>query len=135
MGDLTNHFSRSEFACNCGCGDDRIDLEFVEMLEDVRLLLERSITITSGVRCRSYNEEIGGVKTSAHLPIARNDGKGEVARAADIYVPTSTYRHMITPLLWARFQRIGFGKQFYHVDTLGKGEAVLWDYYESDHVA
>ena len=35
MGDLTKNFSRSEFACKCGCGFDDIDL----VLQSVILLL------------------------------------------------------------------------------------------------
>ena len=36
MGDLTENFSRREFACTCNCGADGIDMELVEALERVR---------------------------------------------------------------------------------------------------
>ena len=40
MGDLTEHFSRSEFACKCNCGADGISEELVSKLELVRLIKE-----------------------------------------------------------------------------------------------
>lgn len=132
MGDLTDHFSRSEFVCSCGCGLDEMDPVLIEKLEEVRVLLGRPIRITSGVRCQAHNDKIGGVPTSAHVPQVPD----LVSKAVDIYVPNSEYRYKITPLLWERFQRIGFGRQFYHVDVKEDAPGiVMWDYYEKDHVA
>ena len=136
MGNLSKHFDSSEFACQCGCGDDRIDPELVDLLEEIRVALDRPVRITSGVRCQSHNESIGGVAKSAHVPVDLFDGKGPVSRAVDIAVPDSRYRYAITPLLWSRFQRIGFGKSFYHVDTNPNvSNDVMWDYYRAAHVA
>jgi hypothetical protein len=115
-----------------------MDTHLVEKLDEVRHLLERSIRITSGVRCADYNEEIGGVQKSSHVPLRLDDGQGLVSHAVDIYVENSNYRYLITPLLWSRFQRIGFGKKFYHVDTMPPESApdiVMWDYYNSEHIA
>ena len=130
MGDLSEHFDSSEFACGCGCGTGTMDPHVIEMLEEVRTLLNKPITITSGIRCADYNEQIGGVQNSAHVP----DNRG-ICHAVDIHVANSQYRYLITPLLWSRFQRIGFGKRFYHVDTMENPDLVMWDYYSSDHVA
>jgi uncharacterized protein YcbK (DUF882 family) len=129
MGDLSEHFDSSEFACGCGCDSGKMDPHLIEKLEEVRVLLHKSIIITSGIRCADYNELIGGVQNSAHVP------QNGICRAVDIYVTNSQYRYLITPLLWSRFQRIGFGKQFYHVDTMENPDLVMWDYYNSDHVA
>ena len=129
MGDLSEHFDSSEFACGCGCDEGTMDIHLIEMLEEVRTLIHKPILITSGIRCADYNEQIGGVQTSAHIP------RNGVCHAADLHVPNSQYRYAITPLLWSRFQRIGFGKRFYHVDTLDNPDLVMWDYYNADHVA
>jgi uncharacterized protein YcbK (DUF882 family) len=67
MGDLTNNFSRSEFACKCGCGFDDIADRTVEWCQAVRDFFDRPVTVTSGCRCLMHNEEVGGAKSSQHL--------------------------------------------------------------------
>jgi hypothetical protein len=39
MGDLSAHFSRSEFACKCGCGFDDVKPDLIEALEALRAIL------------------------------------------------------------------------------------------------
>ena len=74
MGDISKHFSRSEFACKCGCGFDAVDAKLLRDLEQVREALydphteeDYWIRINSGCRCPEYNESIGGSKKSQHL--------------------------------------------------------------------
>ena len=55
MGDLTKDFSRSEFACKCGCGYDRIDPRVVDMCQVIRDGLGASIRINSACRCERRN--------------------------------------------------------------------------------
>lgn len=76
MGDLSPHFSRSEFACKCGCGQDTVDAGLLAVLEKVREHFGASVTINSGNRCEAYNQRIGGAKASQH----------RLSRAADITV-------------------------------------------------
>ena len=72
-GDLTDNFSRWEFACKCGCGFDQIEMNLVEQIQRFRDLLwiatgkEIPLTISSGIRCEAYNEKIGGTKHSYHM--------------------------------------------------------------------
>lgn len=74
MGDLSPHFSRSEFRCKCGCQPTPVDPHLVEHLEQLRAKIGRPIVIVSGYRCQSHNARVGGAKNSQHL----------VGRAADI---------------------------------------------------
>jgi len=67
MGDLTKNFSRSEFACKCGCGFDTIDYEVLNRLEDLRLIYNAPITINSACRCAKHNKVVGGKSSSMHL--------------------------------------------------------------------
>lgn len=68
MGDLSVNFSRHEFACKCGCGFDTVDAATLEVLENIRALLNRApITINSGCRCLSHNTRLGGAKASQHM--------------------------------------------------------------------
>lgn len=76
MGDISEHFNRSEFACHCGCGGDTIDAETLAIVERVRAHFGAPVVINSGYRCNTHNAAIGGAKASQHL----------LGRAADIAV-------------------------------------------------
>ena len=68
MGDLTTNFSRHEFACQCGCGFDTVDIELIQVLEDIRAhFFAKSLIITSGYRCHANNAKAGGSAKSQHL--------------------------------------------------------------------
>lgn len=60
-------FTRDEFACKCGCGQDTVDAELLHLMETLRGAFERPITITSGNRCLAHNARIGGSEFSYHL--------------------------------------------------------------------
>lgn len=77
MGDLSKNFNRSEFTCQCGCGHDRVSQVLVDLLQELRDLLDRPLVIHSGCRCETHNRAVGGVSNSAHI----------TGEAADIYVP------------------------------------------------
>ena len=77
MGDLSKHFSRSEFMCKCGgCTCDTVDAELIRVLEGIRRHFDKPVSITSGVRCKHHNKAVGGSEQSQHL----------LGRAADILV-------------------------------------------------
>lgn len=109
MGDLSENFSRHEFACHCGCGGDTIDWETLELVERIRAFYGAPITINSGWRCAAHNAAVGGAPASQHL----------VGRAADIVVegvsPEEVYE-MLDPI-----HEGGLGRYdtFTHVDTRG----------------
>ena len=76
MGDLSKNFNRSEFTCKCGCGHSEVSPALVELLQELRDLLDRPVSILSGCRCKAHNKAVGGVSNSAHV----------AGEAADIYV-------------------------------------------------
>ena len=121
----TADFSLAEFGCSCGCGTNEIRPELLEALQEVRDVLNESMTITSGYRCEAHNKAVGGVNTSSHL-------KGW---AADIAVPSSAYAYDIMEALFEtkKFHRIGYGKMgsqlVLHVDIdVDKTPRVMWGY-------
>lgn len=71
---LSEHFSRAEFACHCGCGFDTVSPKLIDALEELRKLADKPIHINSGCRCKRHNTVIGGEVDSRHL----------VGQAADI---------------------------------------------------
>jgi len=83
MGDLSARLSRYEFACQCGCGFDTVDVELVPVLEGVADYFQRDtgadrvkIIINSGCRCLTHNRAIG----------ARDDSQHVFGRACDFYL-------------------------------------------------
>lgn len=77
---LSKNFNSYEFRCGlgrpCSCSTILIDDKLVEYLQKIRDHFGKSITITSGYRCPSYNKSIGSGTGSYH-------SKG---RACDIVV-------------------------------------------------
>ena len=108
MGDLTQNFSRSEFACKCGCGLDSIDPMLVDILQCSRTATALIYEIASGCRCEKHNKSkgVGGKPNSAHLR----------GKAADITCVGSQMRYRMVQDLIKRFRRIEIRDSWIHVD-------------------
>ena len=125
MGDLSEHFSKWEFACRCGCGLDNVDPSLIEMLEDLRADNGgdnggKPLQIKSGCRCFRHNLLCGGNPQSEHM-----DGQ-----AADIAIGGSRARmNLVVSAMNVGFNRIGVAKTFIHVDNDPfKPQHVMWLY-------
>lgn len=116
MGDLSRHFSRTEFECQCGCGKDTIDAELIRILEALRELYG-PISINSGVRCEEHNKAVGGSPGSKHL----------IGKAAD-FVVHQVVADKVATILETRYpDKYGIGRYDgrTHIDVRsGKGR---WD--------
>ena len=85
MGDLSAHFSRSEFDCpHCGAGAPSPQL--VAILERLRAIKGgKPLTIVSGFRCVPHNAAVGGAADSRHVHADAADipkGYASIADAA-----------------------------------------------------
>ena len=111
MGDLSLNFSRSEFACKCGCGFDEIDPETVNVLQAVRDFFDRPIKVNSGCRCKAHNESVGSTDTSRHV----------AGDASDIVVQGVDSDLVVEYLDELNGDELGIGtyETFVHVDTRG----------------
>lgn len=73
MGDLSPHFSRSEFRCkHCG----RLygpDMRLVDVLERIRSITGKPLIVVSGYRCPVHNAAVGGARGSRHTAGAAAD--------------------------------------------------------------
>ncbi|PLX46169.1 MAG: serine/threonine protein kinase [Deltaproteobacteria bacterium] len=120
MGDLSEHFSSSEFACHCGCGTIKASPSILALLEEIRSHLGHPLLITSGSRCRKHNKGVGGSERSAHL----------TGHAADLSALGGLGRYRIlSAAINAGATRIGVGKNFIHVDTASRLPTPrLWTY-------
>ena len=65
---LTKNFTKSEFECPCGCGQQSVDTELAEKLQFIRDKVNHPLKITSGYRCIKHNasKAVGGSPNSKH---------------------------------------------------------------------
>ena len=106
---MKDFFTSQQLECNCGCGNTITNVQFLQKLNQARRYSCIPYVITSGYRCSTYNQKVGGVTDSAHtkgiaVDIAYKDLK-------DLY-------KIMSGLLLAGIIRIGinFNKKFVHVD-------------------
>jgi hypothetical protein len=110
MGDLSPHFSKSEFACRC-CGELQIKMRLIDALEKLRDLAGKAIVIHDGYRCAPHNQHVGGVTNSEHTQ----------GMAADVEIPGLSLQEMYELALQVpEFGHGGVGVYdggFLHVDV------------------
>lgn len=65
------HFTRDEFKCKCGKYCDghpaEVKAELLKNADRVREYFNSPVIVSSGVRCKQHNANVGGVETSRHL--------------------------------------------------------------------
>lgn len=120
---LTKNFTKSEFECPCGCGQQSVDMELAEKLQLLRDKVDRPLKITSGYRCITHNAAVGGSQNSKH----------RYGMAAD----WRTENRSINPVaLGILASAVGFGgigiywyagNMFCHADTRGTKATWLCD--------
>ena len=111
MTKLTEHFNKEEFDCQCGCGNGDIVISenLVFELECVRVHYGKPMRINSGIRCLSHNRKIGSRDTSSHIK-----GLAVDIGCRDMGTRLKLVKHLLRD---AEFTRIGFHREFIHVDV------------------
>lgn len=119
---MIKYFKQSQFACKCGCTQNKISPVLVQLLDTARSTSGIPFIITSGYRCPKHNKNVGGVNDSQHI----------YGNAADIaWKDYNQLYVMINALLLAGFNRIGinYQKKFIHVDISEiKTNNIIWKY-------
>lgn len=125
MNKLTVNFSKSEFACSCGCGLCNVDAEFINKLQIARTIARMPFKIISGCRCKDCNNNAGGKPTSDHLA-----SEDVACRGADIECLNSSVRFaIVSSCLAVGLNRIGIGNGFVHVGMRPDNpQYVMWVY-------
>jgi len=115
MGDLSPHFSRSEFADRRDGSLEGPDPHLLEHLEELRALCGgRPLRIVSGYRSAATNLEVGGARNSLHL----------VGQAADIPSGYATVAQAEESGFTGIGEKAGWA---IHVDVR-RGTAARWQY-------
>lgn len=86
---LTKYFNLKEFSCpSTDCV--RIHRDLILMLQNLRMILDKPIRITSGFRTREHNISVGGSPNSLHM----------YGKAADFIVEETFFnvRHAIVTI-------------------------------------
>lgn len=108
------YFKIEEFACK-HCGEVKMNIKFLDMLDEAREVAGIPFRITSGYRCPIHNKNVGSTST--------NHVKGV---ASDITCTTSTDRiKIVKALIQTGFKRIGVYKNFVHADINDEVDA-MW---------
>ena len=120
---LTPNFSVSEVQCQCGCGADDMDTEFMRMLQELREVAGFPFRLTSARRCVKHDANVSSYKKS-------KAGIHTYGKAVDVAV--GNINTTKTLLLIKQAQDIGFTglglalrgirpKRFIHLDSRGIG--------------
>jgi hypothetical protein len=98
--------------------------DLIAKLTELEARMGFELTITSGYRDHTHNQDVGGVEGSEHTY--------DPAQAADVLCRRSVTRFkMLGELYQMGIQRIGIGKDFVHVGiATDKPQAVCWTYYQ-----
>ena len=80
---ITEHLTRGEIECHCGCGkglkDNDFKIHVAQAFEQIRQRIGKPLAVSSGCRCESWNELQGGTDHSQHL----------LCNALDLICPSS----------------------------------------------
>lgn len=107
---ITTHFSIDEFACKCNTHHECfIDDELINKLDEMRVILDKPITVTSGYRCPAHNAAVKGRPDSQHLR----------GTAADIQIKGVPILRIAQVAEKVGFDGIGIYPTFVHVDVRG----------------
>lgn len=110
--DKVKYFKKTEFKCQCRgkyCNGYPAEMspKLIDILEKLRAYFGKPITITSGLRCKKHNAEVGGVSNSQH----------QYGKAADIYIAGVDKAKI-------KAKAYEYGAKYCYYGTSGMGEAV-----------
>ena len=112
--DEIEFFEPGEFACKCGGFCDgapaRMEEKLVRAADRVRGCLGAPATVSSGLRCRQHNANVGGVSNSRHLS----------GKAMDFCVAGKTAAEVLAVVLQQKDIRYAYAidARFVHMDVL-----------------
>ncbi len=55
---IYKYFSEEELTCNCGCGRQEMDDDFMQVMDSIRENLGYPLIVTSAYRCPEYNNRV-----------------------------------------------------------------------------
>ncbi len=123
---LGPYFKTAEFDCQCkhdSCVEQKISIELVKKLQDVRVELARPVKVTSGFRCSKHQADL---RSSGVNTVVARVSTHELGNAADIR-PVDRNMTGFLEIVEKSFLSIGLAKTFLHVD-LREDKERRWNY-------
>lgn len=123
---LNNWFKTKEFECRCShkdCVEQKISIELVNRLTEIREEVGSPMRVTSGFRCSAHQEDIRKSGTST---VVAKKSTHELGNAADISVSRLTTPELVL-VAAKKFKSIGIAMNFIHVDLRDDKER-RWKY-------
>ncbi len=133
MGDIavssSEHFSKGELQCRCGCGQALMDWNFMVRLEELRKRFNKPMHVTSAYRCPEHNAAVSATGAA---------GPHTTGKAVDIAVKGEDAFRLLALALAIGFIGVGIKQKgphsgrFIHLDTLpagpGRPRPWVWSY-------
>jgi len=112
----SKNFKFIEFRCS-DCGKVKpLDPKLIYLLQALRDKIGKPIYITSGLRCKSFNKQIGGYLDSPHL----------YGKAVDCKVKDMSLIDFAREARDIGFSRVGIYKTFLHFDVIEPYPSASW---------
>lgn len=123
---INNWFKTTEFSCKCkhsSCVEQKIAVELINRLTDIRVEVKSPMRVHSGFRCSAHQEDIrkSGVST-----VVAKKSTHELGNAADISVSRLITGELVN-VAARKFHSIGIALNFIHVD-LRDDKVRRWNY-------
>lgn len=80
---MTEHFTKQELSCNCGCGAYIDDYVFLHYLEIVRTRFGKPMVLSSAKRCARYNSIVSS--TGHNGPHVKHSAVDVLVYGTDFY--------------------------------------------------
>lgn len=116
---FNEYFNSSEFdSPDVRFSGNNMKSQVITLLYRLRVLMNESVIISSGVRSIPHNTDIGGSPDSSHITFL----------AVDIKIKNIAYRYkLIKYLLMLGVKRIGVYENHIHIDLdLSKTQNIMW---------
>lgn len=101
------YFQELEFKMGNEIVFDKMNTDFLELLDNLRECVSEPLHINSSYRSKTYNDLIGGSKNSQHL----------TGNAVDLHCDNGTLRLKIIENALAIGLTVGIAKNFVHIDN------------------
>lgn len=120
-------YTRSEYACKCGCGFDTVDYELDMVMDDIRQHFNQRVFINRGCSCVKHNDAIQ-LEYNPHYVAGTSDSQHIYAKACDFRVENVHEDEVVKYLDYKYPDKYGIGRYNgrTHIDVKS-GYARRWD--------